>query len=285
LIRSALRLGWRAFERFVEHSGPDRAAAVAYYTLLSLLPMLIFLISIGVAVFGSFEAAYRGTIFLVNGVVVHLDQSSLDALHAFVERATRFQWPGILLLAWTSKRIFGSLFAALETVFGVPGRGFAKGNLVALAMVLVMGIALLATLALTLATAALEGIVLRYAGPIGAGTFHTVSALLFTNVLPVLISVAFFFMIYRIVPARAVGTREAAVGALGATFLWEVAKAGFAYYVRNFAHYAGLYGTLEAVIVLALWLELSVSIVLYCAEVVALLVRAPVALTARAAGE
>ena len=35
--------------RFQDHNGPDRAAAVAYYTLLSLLPMLIFLISLGVA--------------------------------------------------------------------------------------------------------------------------------------------------------------------------------------------------------------------------------------------
>ena len=42
--------------------------------------------------------------------------------------------------------------------------------------------------------------------------------------------------------------------------------------MRNLAHYAGVYGTLEGVIVLALWLELSVSIVLYCGEIVALLI-------------
>jgi uncharacterized BrkB/YihY/UPF0761 family membrane protein len=56
-----------------------------------------------------------------------------------------------------------------------------------------------------------------------------------------------------------------------ATVLWEGAKLAFAYYVRNLAHYAGFYGTLEAIIVLALWLELSVSIILYCGEIVALL--------------
>jgi YihY family inner membrane protein len=61
------------------------------------------------------------------------------------------------------------------------------------------------------------------------------------------------------------------VGALLATVLWEAAKEAFAFYVRNVARYAGIYGTLTGIIVLSLWLEISVSIILYCGEVVALL--------------
>ena len=272
MILWAGSVAWKALGRFQDHSGPDRAAAVAYYTLLSLLPLLIFLISVGVAVLGSFDAAYQGTLFLVRGVVVHMDQATLEALRTFVERATRFQWPGILLLAWTSKRIFASLFSALETVFEVPSRGFARGSLVALASVLVMGVGLLATLALATILAALEGLLLRLAGPMGADALHGLTGLFLAYVLPVLITMIFFFLIYRVVPRRVVTTAHAAVGALLATALWETAKAGFAYYVRNLAHYGGVYGTLEGVLVLALWLELSVSIILYCGEVVALLI-------------
>ena len=50
ILRQSGHILWRAFMRFQDHHGPDRAAAVAYYTLLSLMPLLIFLISIGVAV-------------------------------------------------------------------------------------------------------------------------------------------------------------------------------------------------------------------------------------------
>jgi membrane protein len=64
---------------------------------------------------------------------------------------------------------------------------------------------------------------------------------------------------------------HALTGALIATGLWQAAQVGFAYYVRNLAHYEGLYGALEGVIVLALWLELSASIVLFGAETVAVL--------------
>ena len=102
MIQKLGRTAWRALDRFLSHHGPDRAAAVAYYTLLSLLPLLIFVISVGVAIYGSFDAAYQGTLVLFGGLVVHLDQASLDTMRAFVERSVRFRWPGILLLVWTS---------------------------------------------------------------------------------------------------------------------------------------------------------------------------------------
>jgi membrane protein len=267
-LRNALRIAWRAFMRFQDHHGPDRAAAVAYYVLLSLVPLLIFLISVGVAVLGSFDAAYRGSMLLVRGVVIHLNQASLDALRSFVEHAARFRWPGLILLAWTSRRIFSSLFSALELVFGVPGRSFAKHNLVALSMVLMAGVALLLTMAMTMLTAGSEGLLLRLRT---AGELERLHWVL-RNIVPVAVTFAFFFLIYRFVPRRVASPRHAAAGALLATCLWETAKAAFAWYVRNIARYAGIYGTLEGIIVLALWLEISVSIVLYGGEVVALLI-------------
>jgi len=267
-VRNAGRVAWRAFMRFQDHHGPDRAAAVAYYTLLSLVPLLIFLISLGVAVIGSFDAAYQGSMLLVRGVVIHLSPHAQEALRSFVEHASRFQWPGLILLAWTSRRIFASLFSALELVFGVPGRSFAKHNLVALSMVLITGVALLLTMAFTMLSATSEGLLLRLRS---SGELQELSIFL-VKLLPWLVTFTFFFVVYRFVPRRVTTVGNAAVGAFLATVLWELAKSGFAYYVRNVARYSGIYGTLEGIIVLALWLEISVSIILYCGEIVALLI-------------
>jgi len=66
VIRTA-RLLKLAFLRYLDHNGPDRAAAIAYYTLLSLLPLLIFLISVGVILSGSFDTAFQGTLQLFHG--------------------------------------------------------------------------------------------------------------------------------------------------------------------------------------------------------------------------
>lgn len=270
--RRSAQLLWRAANRFFEHNGPDRAAAIAFYTLLSLLPLLIFLISVGVALLGSFDLAYRGALLLFHGVVVPLDQASLLALRNFVERATLLQWPGILLLAWTSRRIFGALLSALEVVFEAPARGFAHGNLFSLAVVLLTGVALLLTLVATTLFAAVEGVLQRAASETALLALRDMVGRFAAHVVPATAAFAFFFLVYRFFPRRraAVTAGHAAIGALIATLLWLLAQVAFAYYVRNLADW-GLYGALESVIVLALWLELSAAIVLFGGEVVALL--------------
>ena len=268
-LRQSGHVLWRAFMRFQDHNGPDRAAAIAYYTLLSLMPLLIFLMSIGVALLGSFDVAYRGTLYLIRGVVIHMDKESLEALRGFVEHSLRFRVAGLLLLAWTSRRIFAALFSALETIFGVPGRHWAKHNLVAFGSVLITGLAVLIMMAVTMFMATSEGLLLRFRE---SGTFQSLGGVFVSSLLPVLVSFSFFYVIYRVVPRRMVRHGDAVAGALLATVLWEGAQSGFAYYLRNVAQYAGVYGALEAIIVLALWLEISVSIVLYCAEVVAIII-------------
>jgi len=79
---------------------------------------------------------YQGSLLLVRGVVIHLYRQSLDSLRFFIGTRGASSGPELILLAWTSRRIFASLFSALELVFGLPGRSFGKHNLVALAMVM-----------------------------------------------------------------------------------------------------------------------------------------------------
>ncbi len=273
MLGKGARLLLRAGRRFFDHNGPDRAAAMAFYTLLSMLPLLIFVISVGVTLVGSFDVAYRGTLTLLRGVVLPLDEAARESLRAFVARASALRWPGMLLFAWTSRRVFGALLAALETVFEAKSRGFARGNLAAFALVLSSGIALLVTLLATAVFATLEGFAERIAGPAGVGVIRDVSGTLSSKFLPIAVALLFFFLIYRFLPRSSASVRpsHALIGALIATGLWQLAQVGFAYYVRTLAHYEGLYGALEGVIVLALWLELSASIVLFGAETVAVM--------------
>jgi membrane protein len=274
LIREAGRIAWRAFLRFQRHDGPDRSAAVAFYTLLSILPLFIFTIRLSAHVLGSFDRAYEGSLLLFRGIVVHLDAKTLDALRAFVERAGLFQLPALVLLAWTARGIFISLFSQLETIFDRPSRrGFVKGNLLAFGLVIFLGLAQIVTMALTTTVATTEGLLLRSLAPEDRVLVEALASRFFTIVLPAIITFTFLFLLYWMAPRQVTTLRHAALGALLATLLWEAAKAGFSYYVRNLARFIGLYGALEGVIVMALWLELSVSIIFYCGEIVALSLR------------
>jgi len=274
LIRKAARIAWQAFLRFQRHGGPDRAAAVAFYTLLSILPLFIFVIWVGARALGSFDRAYEGSLLLFGGIVVHLDAKTLDALRVFVERAGRFQWPALVLLAWTSRGIFISLLSQLETIFDRPSRrGFLKGHLLGFGLVIFLGFAQIVTMALTTTLATTEGLLLRSLAPEDRVMVEALASRLLTVVLPAIITFTFLFLLYWMAPRQVTTLRHSALGALLATLLWEGAKAGFSYYVRNLARFIGLYGALEGVIVLALWLELSVAIIFYCGEIVALSLR------------
>ena len=116
---------------------------------------------------------------------------------------------------------------------------------------------------LTMVIATAEGLVTRFAAP-EARTCSAASwpVSLTQRRCPSWSRSAFFFIIYRFGAARAWSRAARRRGApCWPPSCGSSAKAGFAYYLRNLARYAGLYGTLEGVIVLALWLELSVSIV------------------------
>jgi len=111
-------------------------------------------------------------------------------------------------------------------------------------MVLLTGLGLLVTLTLTTVVATLEGVVLRFA-PNTAALLQILPNSLIARMLSILTTLVFFFLLYRLAPRRAITTRYAFEGALLAALLWELARAAFAYYVRNLAHYAGVYGALE----------------------------------------
>ena len=201
-LRATLRVAWRAFLRFQDHHGPDRAAAVAYYTLLSLVPLLIFLISLGMAVLGSFDAAFQGSMLLVRGVVIHSRPAARSRRCARSwTQASRFQLagpaaPGLDRRGASSPRCS----RRWRPVFGVPGRSFAKHNLVALSMVLVAGMALLFTMAFTMLVRHSEGLMLRLRA---SGELQSLQLAALARGAAWPITFAFFFVVYRFVPRKA----------------------------------------------------------------------------------
>ena len=129
------------FGRFHDHNGPDRAAAVAYYTLLSLLPLFIFVISLGVdarRARSTPRTAARSSCSAASSCTSTPAPWRRCAPSSSAPCASSGR-PS-LLLAWTSRRIFGSLFARAGARSSTcPAHGFATGNLLAFGMVVVTG--------------------------------------------------------------------------------------------------------------------------------------------------
>jgi membrane protein len=86
---------------------------------------------------------------------------------------------------------------------------------------------------------------------------------------PVTLTAVAFFLIYRLVPHRSVAPRHALLGAAVAAILFEVAKEGFAVYVRHAPAYSMVYGAFAAVPLFLVWIYLSWLVILFGAELTA----------------
>jgi membrane protein len=258
----------RAFERFQNDTMTQWAAALTYYSLLSLFPALLF----AVAVLGVF-----GQQSLVNDVADYLKDAgappqTVDAITSALESAVRQRntAAGALLLGlvttlYGATGAFNSAGVALNRVFRVEeGRGFVSRKLGNLLWTL----ALLVLVNLTCVLVFLGGdLAADVLGLIGLGeNIATVWA--YARWPGALLSAMLIYaIVYYAAPNVEVRNwRYITPGAVFGVGAWIVASAVFFFYVSEFASYSATYGAFAAVVILLIWLWLTNVVLLFGAE-------------------
>ena len=274
------RGGWSAlpalFRRFVADNCPTYAAALAFFGLLSLIPLLVVLVAALAFLFRSPHQAIVQLERLVTGILpgaaAHRTAQTLIA-NAGVERTvtTLIQTRslagalGAVSLLWAALQIFVNAAPAMNAAFETQEtRGWLRLRLTALGLLGSTG----ALFLLSLLPSAGPDFVRRLHLP-GLGLPQAVPwpiDLLFALV-ALAINVAMFMGIYRFLPNARLTWNTAFRGGLVAGILWEVAKQGFAYYLAHFARYERVYGALGGGLGLVLWIYYSALILLLGAEV------------------
>ena len=260
---------WKAFRRFRANSGPQMAAVVAYYVLFSIIPALALMI----ATFGVMleDPKLRASVTRQALDMLPLGTSDNRALIAGALDAVRhskggLSLAGILGLAWAALGMFGAARWALNRAFHVEGRaGLLRGWLVDLVSALMMGLVLSLSLGITGALEWLKARAVQEAAWASRPLGWTWTLLPF--VLPTVFTFLAFLLLYKFVPNVRHGWRRVAPAALTAAVLFELAKHGFAWYVRVFSHYKSLYGAMGGLMLFMLWVYLSAAILLYGAEI------------------
>lgn len=251
--------------------GADRcthmAAAISYYVVFSLFPLVVFVVAMGSFFFDREEVKEKvldGINRLVPTSREGEENQILDVVDGVVNARGALGGLAFLGVALSASAMFGALRTSLNIAWDVEqSRPLVLQKLLDLAAA--GGIGLLFFLSVG-ATTVLQ--VVRNAtdrlGPLsdvtGAG-WDAVFALL-----PVLLSLLLFTILYRFVPNTRVRWHEAFLGGVFATLLFEMAKNAFALYLGNFGNYNETYGSLGAVVVFLFWVYLSAAIILLGAE-------------------
>lgn len=252
----------RAVERFGEARASQAAAAMAYYAIFSLFPLLLVLTS-AVGYFVADERAQQEAVeFVVTAIPVSRNLIARNVQTVLDLRGT-VGVVGLVGLLWSASGVFTVLAHNINRAWsGAERRGFLKSRLVGLTMV---G-ALVLLLSLSLISSTVLNLLPRLQVPLwgGISVYETALWGIVSRFVPWLFTFLLFLGLYLWVPNVEVKGRAALSGAVTAAVAWEVVKNGFVWYLGSgLVQYELVYGSLGTVVALMLWIYVGAWIALF----------------------
>jgi membrane protein len=243
--------------KFFADRGTHLAAMVAYFALLSFVPLIFLALSL----FGLAHRAQAST-FLIRELKHAFPGTSLDSIINLVRRvqnnAAALGIIGGVGLIWSSLSFFSALESALNIVYGLPNRRFLHGKLLAAAL----AVSVLVTLFVSLAVGALGVDFLRH--NLGLADSPVLAYLL--SVGASLVGVFLFLLaIYRLLPNTSVELHEALPGAVLGALVLEASFQALPIFVR-FADVNVTLRTLGGPAILLLWLYVMANVIVFGGE-------------------
>jgi membrane protein len=245
--------------KFFADRGTHLAAMVAYFALLSFVPLIFLALSL-------FGLAHRAEAsdFFVREVKHAFPGTSLNSIITLVRRvqdnAATLGIIGGIGLVWSSLSFFSALESALNIVYGLPNRRFLHGKLLAAAF----ATSVLVTLFASLVVGALGVSVLKH----NLGAFADSPILAYIVSIGASLSGVFVFLvaIYRWLPNTDVEWREALPGAIAGAVVLEASFQGLPIFVR-LADVNVTLRTLGGPAILLLWLYVMANVIVFGAEI------------------
>lgn len=257
--------------RFSEMGGTVSAAALAYYALFSLFPLLLFLVAIlSIILANSEEAYYQAISFIRNALPVSVDLIEDNMLEVLEQRG-RIGVISAVGLLWAASGFFSILGRSINRAWPqVKLRSFVQSRLLALGMV---G-GLLILLLLSLFSSTLSGLLPSLVQWVGLDKQILESPIrrVVLRVVAGMFTFLMFVALYRWVPNKQVNRQAVFRGAALVTIVWELSKYGFAFYLGSgLVNFEYIYGSLGTLIILMLWIYFSNFLALLGAYLVAAL--------------
>jgi membrane protein len=244
--------------KFYADRGPHLAAMVAYFALLSFVPLTFLALSL----LGLVHRADASD-FLIKELTRAFPSSSLTSIlslvHQVQDNAATLGIVGGVALLWSSLSLFSALESAFNIVYGRPNRPFLKGKGIAAVVML----ATVTTLFVSLVIGALGVEVVKRYAPGFAGS--NVAAYVLSIAVSLLGVFVFVLAIYRVLTNAPVTVRDVLPGALMAAILLESSFQIVPVFVR-FAGVNPVLRVLGGPVILLLWLYLMANIIVLGAE-------------------
>jgi len=252
---------------FIDDEALTRGAAIAFYTVTSIGPVLFIVVAIAGLVFG--EDAARGAIADQLGDL--MGRQSADLLQTTIQNASSTKSTGLLAtviglvtLLVTASGVFNEMQTALNVIWKAEPTGTTVTRLMAararsLGLVAALGFLLLVSLVVSTVLAALSDYINIYL-PFGATVLQLLTFLISFALISLL-----FGAIYKVLPDKRIEWHDVMIGAIATALLFNIGKWLISLYIGS-STIASSYGAAGSLIVVLLWIFYSAQIFLIGAE-------------------
>ena len=256
----------QTLREFGQDKAPRLGAALAYYTIFSIAPLLLIAVAVAGFVFGRDAAMGRVSAELKNvfGPITAKAVEEMIQSAAKPKTGTFATIAGIVTLVLGASGVFGQLKDALNTIWNVEPKkssgamSFVKNRFLSMAMVLGIGFLLLVSLLFDAVISGMGDYLTRNAG--GEALFLTVQQIISFALVTLL-----FALIFRFLPDMRIAWHDVWFGALFTGALFVLGKFALGLYLGKAAA-GSSYGAAGSLVILLLWVYYSAQILFFGAE-------------------
>jgi membrane protein len=259
----------QTFSEWLEDKAPQLGAALAYYTVFSLAPLILILLAIIGLIFRNDPGGAWNKI--TEQMSYFLDKSAVEVVQNIAQKAAQPSKSllattiGILLALFGASGVFGQLQDALNTIWGVKAKpgggiwGFLRSRFLSFAMV--GGVCFLLLVSLTLESV-LKGFSHYIQGVLPGGV---VIAMAVYWIFDLAVVILLFAIIFKFLPDAKIQWRDVWIGAGMTAIFFAIGKWALGLYLGS-GSAASAYGAASSLITLLLWIYYSSQILLFGAE-------------------
>ncbi len=268
--RAVLALVQDAVEGWLDDRAPSMGAALAYYTLFSIAPLLLIVIAVAGAVFGA-EAA-RGEIFGQLRALLGADgAAAVEGLLRSVQLQGQAGWGtavGAALLLFGATTVFAELQGALDRIWRMPTRAgggllgllaVVRARLVSFGLILGVGFLMMVSLVLSAVLAVLS----RWWAPWFGGAEGLLQAA--DSALSFVLTLVMFAAIFKVVPTARIAWRDVWIGSLVTAVLFGIGRHLIGLYIGTSGVASG-FGAAGSLVAMLVWVYWSAQVFLIGAE-------------------
>jgi membrane protein len=268
------------FKRFNDDRCFNHSIVISYFTLLCAVPLVALFAFAATKIMGNYELAIRSLNIFTEDFFAKFDVSFFTKLSGISKNIGNLGWFGLVGSLIGGSFLFSNLIFAINSIFkSHRQKSFFYNRLMEYVVMFIIAVILFFSLSITAVWTAVHRAITAsdlVRSSLNPDVMPLVDNVFLQYLLPFILGFLVLFVIYKFIPETKVHTRAAAFAAAIGSVLWEIFKRLFVVYVANFSAVGIvlsklLRGTLVSIIFFLLWISFSLAIMLWGAELAAVL--------------